>query len=197
MKRLICIIVVVLMFVSLLPVAKAEDDIEALKKLIEELEALIAEKDAIIDELTKGITSASLPSNFKDELCNGFWRHKDLYDTAVTQNGKNIPYTICITDIYRFAEDNSYVYTCYSYTTLLGKVDKLREISGFYSIKDNKIELSKGGMEGETSIPFIIDEMTDKISFHITDNSGETDWRQFIIEGDYDEEFIMKYFAVP
>ncbi len=54
MKKLISILIIVALIVSLCPTALADDDVEALKKRIEELEAEIAQKDAIITALTRG-----------------------------------------------------------------------------------------------------------------------------------------------
>lgn len=50
MKRFVSILVIVAVLVSLCPAAFADDDVEALKKRIAELEAEIEQKDAIIAE---------------------------------------------------------------------------------------------------------------------------------------------------
>ena len=132
----------------------------------------------------------------KKSLCDGFWHHQESFDTAVNTNGIRTPYTLYLTDVYIFSEDGTYDYTSYSYTTLFGRVDKSKEVSGKYSIEGNKILLSDGGMEGETEIYYIMDEITNKISFHVSDSSGETSWKQYRITYE-SEDFIAEYFAVP
>ena len=54
MKRLVSVLIIIVMLISLCPVAVADDVVEALKKRIEELEEEIATKDAIIAALAKG-----------------------------------------------------------------------------------------------------------------------------------------------
>ena len=54
MKRIISALLIIVLLVSLCPTVLADDDVESLKKRIEELEAEIAMKDAIIAALVKG-----------------------------------------------------------------------------------------------------------------------------------------------
>ena len=52
MKRILSVFLIVALLASLCPTALADDEVETLKKRIEELEAEIAQKDAIIEALT-------------------------------------------------------------------------------------------------------------------------------------------------